>query len=101
MAAYDEAAAAACILRSIMRYGESLYGGLPLQDLVGTRVNSSLGAIQSCWGGTSINIWLSAAGVAKCPTPFPQVCGSDGSGSRVAGWPGGLQRRSGCTETAF
>ena len=44
-----------------------------VQDLVGGRVNNSFGAIQSAWGGTSINIWLSAAGVAKCPTTFPQV----------------------------
>lgn len=51
------------------------YTSSGLQDLVGPLVNNSMGAIQACWGGTSINIWLSAAGVAKCPTTFPQVCG--------------------------
>jgi hypothetical protein len=37
-------------------------------DVAGSFNNASAGAIQSCWGGTSINIWLPAAAVAQCPT---------------------------------
>ena len=42
-------------------------------DVAGSFNNYSAGAIESSWGGTSINIWLPAEGVAQCPTPFAQV----------------------------
>jgi len=42
-------------------------------DVAGQFNNHSAGAIQAEWGGTSINIWMPAAAVAQCPTPFAQT----------------------------
>ena len=42
-------------------------------DVAGFFNNHSAGAIESSWGGTTINIWMPSAAVAQCPTPFAQV----------------------------
>lgn len=42
-------------------------------DVAGQFVNDTVGVIEACWGGTSINIWMPAEATAVCPTTFPQT----------------------------
>ena len=55
------------------------------EDVVGSLNNRSAGAIEACWGGTSINIWLPEEAVARCPTTFAQTAATVEEGPSAPG----------------